>query len=179
MKSKKSKTVFSLILLGIMVLSFVSQSHAQNSKIKKVLIHLTTNIKKEDGPPCVAFDIALANIEIGNQVAFVFDSEAAWNLKKDKSGKNDFDRYPVPDDLKKIVNEQLNDLAILKLKNFGEFLSFLNKKGVKIYINGTWNLLTGVEKNVRGKTRIPDYIIPLDLKEFVNTINKTEVYYKY
>lgn len=170
-----------LLIITIVLINYgsASKNQAHNLKGKKVLIHLTTNIKKEDGPPCVAFDIALANIELGNQVAFVFDAEAAWNLKKDSTGKNDFDRYMVPNDLKKIVSEQLDDQAILKLKDFGAFLSFLNKKGVKIFVNGTWNLLTNVEKELKGKTKIPDYTIPLDLKELVTQINNSEVYYKY
>lgn len=179
MKKYNFVLVITSLILVEMFFGFKEESKSNIESKNKVLIHLTTNIKKDDAPPCVAFDIALANAALGNKVEFLFDSEAAWNLKKSKDGKNDFDRYEVPNDLKKIVNDQLHDSSILKLRNFGEFLELLDKKGVNISVNGTWNLLTGVEKEVKGKTNIPNYVSPLTLKEFVNTVNDANVYYKY
>lgn len=155
----------------------------KNSKLESkhnVLIHLVTNIKKDDGPPCVAFDIALTNLKLGKKVEFLFDSEAAWNLKRtEKDGKNDFDRYEVPKDLKELLIKQLNDSEISGVKNFGEFLAFLSKKGAKITVNGTWNVLTGVEKELKGKTKLPNFVEPLDLKELANHVNGSDIYYRY
>lgn len=146
---------------------------------KKVLIHIVSDIKKNDGPPCVAVDVALANLKLGNNVEVLFDADAAWNIKKSNDGKNDYDRYDVPADLKKLVNDQFNDPDILKLKNFGEFLQMLHKKGAKITINGTWNVLTSVEKEIKGKTKMPDYVQPLNLKELAASINNSDAYYRY
>ncbi|AFH49661.1 Hypothetical protein IALB_1955 [Ignavibacterium album JCM 16511] len=146
---------------------------------KKVLIHIVSDIKKNDGPPCVAVDVALTNLELGNQVEVLFDADAAWNIKKSDDGKNDYDRYEVPADLKKLVDDQLKSPDVLKLKNFGEFLQLLHKKGAKITINGTWNVLTSVEKDLKGKTKMPDYVQSLNLKELVTSINNSDVYYRY
>jgi len=112
-------------------------------------------------------------------VELLFDAEAAWNLKKLEDGKNDFDRYQVPPDLKKLANAQFPDNSLMKLNNFGEFLSLLNKMGTKITVNGTWNILTGVEKTLKGKSNLPNFVEPLNLTELSEHINNSDVYYHY
>lgn len=168
-----------IILAAIITISLIYGYSTKPLERKKVLVHIVSDIKKNDGPPCVAVDIALTNLVLGNNVEVLFDADAAWNLKKSNDGKNDYDRYEVPSDLKKLVNNQLNDPDILKLKNFGEFLQMLHNKGAKISINGTWNVLTSVENDVKGKTKMPGYVQPLTLKELVSDINNSEIYYRY
>jgi len=167
------------IILFIAIIIFFAGCTTTTEKNNKVLIHIVTDIKKDDGPPCVAVDVALTNLRLGNEVEVLFDANASWNIKKAEDGKNDYDRYDVPADLKKLVNEQLNDEDLLKLKNFGEFLQMLHKKGAKISVNGTWNVLTSVEKTVKGKTNMPDYVEPLSLKELALSINNAGTYYRY
>jgi len=178
-----NKTLFTILIISILlsgILIFTSSSlKLLGVKKSSVMIHLVTNIKKEDGPPCVAFDVALANIKNGNEVELLFDAEAAWNLKKLEDGKNDFDRYQVPPDLKKLANAQFPDNSLMKLNNFGEFLSLLNKMGTKITVNGTWNILTGVEKTLKGKSNLPNFVEPLNLTELSEHINNSDVYYHY
>lgn len=82
-------------------------------------------------------------------------------------------------DLKNLVNEQFHDSSILALKNFGEFLEFLHKNGAEISVNGTWNVLTGVEKSLMGKSHLPAFVEPLDLKELAEHINESDIYYHY
>ncbi|MBI1938940.1 MAG: hypothetical protein HYS25_12585 [Ignavibacteriales bacterium] len=178
-----NKLLVTLIFLIIIVAFFgFKKEEIKINPISKgkVIIHLATNIKKDDGPTCVAFDIALVNLKLGKKVEFLFDSEAAWNLKRtEKDGKNDFDRYDVPKDLKELLVKQLKDSELLALKNFGDFLELLSKKGAKITINGTWNVLTGVEKELKGKTKLPNYVEPLDLKELASHVNGSDIYYRY
>ncbi len=156
-------------------------SNAQNNpKGKKVLVHIISDIKNNDGPPCVAFDIAYANLMAGNIVEMLFDADAAWNLKRaETDGKNDFDRYDVPADLKQLVFAEFKNEEIQRLKNFGEFLALLSKKGASISVNGTWNVLTSVEKEIKGKTRMPSYVEPLTLREMVGHVNGAERYWRY
>lgn len=167
-----------MILLVPVLAGFIFSNYPGTSA-KKVIIHLTTNIKKDDGPPCVAFDMALTNLKLGNKVEFLFDGEAAWNLKKSKDGKNDFDRYTIPEDLKKLLFEEFKDRSLMKLKTFGGFLEYLHNKGVKITVNGTWNVLTSVEKKIKDRTHIPSYVEPLTLKEMAEYINDSQINYKY
>ncbi|MBI3193089.1 MAG: hypothetical protein HYZ34_01325 [Ignavibacteriae bacterium] len=174
---KKHYLIFTLLFLSI---TFTSTLSLANPKGDKVLIHVVTNIKIDDGPPCVAFDIAYANLAMGNSVEMFFDSEAAWNLKRTSAdGKNDFDRYEVPADLKKLVVSQFNDKDITGVKDFGEFLELLSKKGAVISVNGTWNVLTSVEKDLKGKTVMPSFVNPLTLKEMVEHLNSAQKYYRY
>lgn len=171
-------------LMVILVLAAgigVQLTNAQtNPKGTKVLVHVISDIKKDDGPPCVAFDIAYANLLAGNQVEMLFDADAAWNLKRlETDGKNDFDRYDVPADLKQLLVAEFKSEEIRQLNNFGEFLALLSKKGVSISVNGTWNVLTSVEREIKGKTRMPPYVEPVTLKEMVVRMNAADKYYRY
>ena len=153
---------------------------AQSSpKGKHVLIHVVSNIKKDDGPPCVAFDIAYANLIAGHRVEMFFDAEAAWNLKRESDRKNDLDRYDVPADLKQLLFTDFKNDEIQKLKNFGEFLTLLSTKGAIISVNGTWNVLTSVEKEIKGTSKMPSFVEPLTLREMVVHLNAAERYYRY
>lgn len=174
------KTYFKSIILITTVITviFFTASTYNSGSSKKVVIHLVSNVKNADGPVCVAFDVALVNLNLGNKVEFLFDADAAWNLKFTK-GKNDFDRYEVPADLKNLVSNQLKDKELLSVKNFGDFLKLLHDKGATISVNGTWNVLTSVEKEIKGKTKLPQYVEPLTLKELAEHINNADVYYRY
>ncbi len=66
----------------------------------------------------------------------------------------------IPDDLKKLIYDEFKDPEIIKLKTFGNFLSYMKKLGAKIYVNGTWNVLTSVEKKVKKKCRIMQTRLP-------------------
>lgn len=175
---KKQFLVIAAILFIGIVLSVALTS--ANPKGYKVLIHVVSNIKKDDGPPCVAFDIAYANLLAGNQVEMLFDADAAWNLKRaETDGKNDFDRYDIPADLKQLLIAEFKNEEIQKLKNFGEFLALLSKMGARISVNGTWNVLTSVEKEIKGRTKMPAFVEPLTLKEMVAHMNGADRYYRY
>ena len=174
----KGKVILFIIVV-FAILSFTN-NYAAQPKGEKILIHVISNIKTNDGPPCVAFDIAYTNLMMGNKVEILFDADAAWNLKlADKDKKNDFDRYEVPADLKKLVYEQFKDKKFNELKTFGDFLSFMKMKGVTVYVNGTWNVLTSVEKTLKGKEKMPAYVTPLTLKEMAEVINSADVYINY
>ncbi len=179
MKTNSVKYI-TLFLALLVFFANTKNTDAASPKKNTVLIHVVSNIKKDDGPPCVAFDIAFAYVKLGYKVQMLFDADAAWNLKlSGKDRKNDFDRYNVPDDLKKLVTQQIKDNNFSKVKNFGEFLEYLSKSGVKIYVNGTWNVLTSAEKTLKGKENMPDYSIPVDLKEMTELLSSANTYMRY
>ena len=123
----KTKHVLFVLMFVTGTVVPILQAHS-GQKGKKVLVHVVSNIKKDDGPPCVAFDIAYANLTAGNHVEMFFDAEAAWNLKRtDTDGKNDLDRYDVPANLKQLLSTEFKNDEIQKLKTFGEFLALLSK----------------------------------------------------
>jgi hypothetical protein len=168
--------------IGLALLTGLGPAVSQvqnNAKEKKILVHVVSDIKKNDGPPCVAFDVAYANLMAGNHVEMLFDADAAWNLKRAGDGKNDLDRYDVPDDLKQLLLAEFKNEEVQKLKNFGEFLSLLSRKGAIIVVNGTWNVLTSVEKEIKGRVTMPSFVEPLSLKEMVGHLNAADRYYRY
>ena len=177
MQKNQVKYIIASMLVFTM---FLGMSTKVFSKNKSVLVHFVANIKKDDGPPCVAFDMAYTNLMLGNKVEMLFDADAAWNLKIfEKDNKNDYDRYVIPEDLKKLIYDEFKDSKINKLKTFGNFLAYMKKMGAKIYVNGTWNVLTSVEKKVKGKEKMPDYVTPLTLKEMAKFINSADSYMRY
>ncbi len=176
----KNFNLKNMILVVVFSAFFINGMLNAAPKKKTVLVHFVANIKKDDGPPCVAFDMAFANIMLGNKVVMLFDADAAWNLKLfEKDNKNDFDRYTIPADLKDLIEEQFKDNGLKKLKTFGDFLVYMKNMGAKIYVNGTWNVLTSVEKTIKGTTKMPEYAIPLTLKEMAKLINSADAYMRY
>lgn len=179
MKNNKIKIIIIFAVLSSFLLIGQKVIHA-SKKGKTVLVHFVANIKKNDGPPCVAFDMAYTNLIMGNKVEMLFDADAAWNLKLfEKDNKNDYDRYDIPADLKALLNQQFKDPNINKLKTFGDFLSYMEKIGAELYVNGTWNVLTSVEKKIKGKEKMPNYATPLTLKEMAEVINSADSYMRY
>lgn len=177
MKNNYGKYVTAFVLVLSMLFSANNKVYSKN---KKVLVHFVADIKKDDGPPCVAFDMAYTNLMMGNKVEMLFDADAAWNLKIfEKDNKNDYDRYVIPEDLKKLIYDEFKDSEINKLKTFGNFLAYMKKMGAKIYVNGTWNVLTSVEKEVKGKEKMPAFVNPLTLKEMAKIINSADSYMRY
>ncbi len=88
---KLLKFNLSFFFIIAVALLYASTSYTASPKGKTVLIHVISNIKTNDGPPCVAFDMAYANLMMGNKVEILFDADAAWNLKiVDKDKKNDY-----------------------------------------------------------------------------------------
>ncbi|MGI0014391.1 MAG: hypothetical protein ACREBU_13255 [Nitrososphaera sp.] len=167
-----------IALFAIGMLLFSTPLFTQTSG-KKMLIHMRANIKKDDGPPCVGFNMALAALKAGYQVEMLFDIEAAYNIKIFTDGKTDYERYTVPADLKALVKEQYPDFPIDKVKTYQDFLNVYHQLGVKITVNGTWNALTQIEKTVKGKEHIISIAEPLDLKEMIAHIAAADVYVAY
>lgn len=78
-----------------------------------------------------------------------------------------------------MISGQFNDKELLGVKDFGGFLELLSKRGAVISVNGTWKVLTSVERELKGKTKMPSFVNPLTLKEMVEHLNNAERYYRY
>jgi len=165
------------ILFGI---ALASPLPAQAKKTSRVLIHMRANIKKDDGPPCVGFNMALAALEAGYQVEMLFDVEASYNIKIfSGDGKTDFQRYTVPDKLKQLVMQQYPDFPIDRIKTYQDFLTVYHEMGMKITMNGTWNALTQIESTIKGKEHIIPIAEPLTLEEMMAHIAAADIYMAY
>ncbi len=158
-----------VVLLAVVLGGLVSGWHdSEAQKKKRVLIYLRDNIKENDGPACVAFDAAWAALAQGYSVELMFDQGAAYNLKIfEGDGKTDFQRYDLPQRLKELLAEQFGGSPDQMPKTYQDFLDLLQRKGLLVTVNGTWNALTEIEKTVKGRAHIVKYVQPLDLREMV------------
>jgi hypothetical protein len=64
-------------------------------------------------------------------------------------------------------------------KTYQDLLKTFHNKGVVLTINGTWNVLSDVEKTVKGQENIPNYVQPLTLKEMVEHRSLADQYWSY
>jgi len=147
---------------------------------KKVLIHMQSNIKKDDGPPCVAFNMALAALRAGYRVEILFDVEASYNIKVFAGdGKTDYQRYEVPNDLRQLIRDQYPDFPLKRIRTYQDFLAVYHEMGATITMNGTWNALTQIERTIKGKENIIKIAEPLTLDEMMAHIAAADIYLAY
>ncbi|MFC1850876.1 hypothetical protein ACFL27_11840 [candidate division CSSED10-310 bacterium] len=114
----------------------------------------------------------------GAQVELVFGSAAVWSVIIHK-GKTDWGSYDLPPKLKKLMAEQLGEDEKSFPKTYQDLLKMLHDNGASLTINGTWNALTDVEKTIKGKKNIPDYVQPLTLKEMLAHRAKADQYWSF
>ncbi|RME01457.1 MAG: hypothetical protein D6814_01470 [Calditrichaeota bacterium] len=180
-KSKLKIVVpFTVILAMLITAGLFYAQKLPAQKKPKMLVHMRTNIKKDDGPPCVGFNMALSGLESGYDVEMLFDMEACYNLKIfEGDGKTDYQRYNVPDDLKQLIKQQYPDFPLDRVKTYQDFLTIYHEMGAKITMNGTWNALTKVENSIKGKEHIIPIAEPLTLDEMTQHFKQADVYLAY
>jgi len=144
-----------------------------------VLIHLTDDFKKNDGPVCVAFNVAWQALEDGDTVEIFFDQDAAYGLKQWEPGKTDLGLYPLPDRIKELLAETFGVGVDTLPENYQVYLERLHERGVRITVNGFWNALTQVEKTVTGKENILPIVEPITLKQFLADRAAADVYLRF
>ena len=146
---------------------------------ESVFIHLTDNFKENDGPVCVAFDVAWQALSEGDEVEIFFDQEATYGIKQWEPGKTDLGLYPLPERIKGLLVASLGmDEATLPA-NYQEFLLNLHERGAKVTANGFWNALTQVEETVKGRKRILPFVEPLTLAEVLAHRRQADIYLKF
>jgi len=175
--------VVCLVVALVSLLCFVTvhdlQAQAEAVETKTVFIHLTDNFKKNDGPVCVAFNVAWAARQQGYAVELFFDQDAAYGIKQWEPGKTDLSIYDLPDDLKDLLVKSFGVDRESLPKNYQDYLKLLHDQGVSITVNGFWNALTKVEKNIKGTKNILAYVTPLTLQEMIEHRAGSDVYLKF
>ena len=169
---------------------------ASDAAGKKVFVHLKTGITQDDNQMCVAFNIAQAAVEAGDEVEMFFDAAAVFDLQnasaesgspasQPTSQPTTADtrpynlRYELPDKLKKILSKQFS-LPVEKLpKDYYGYLKMLKEKGVKVTFNGAMAHLVNLSDSIKGKERLADIATPLNLYEIVEHREQADVYFVY
>ncbi len=159
--------------------AFVALSVARVAAAERVFIHLTDNFKENDGPVCVAFNVAWGALREGHDVEIFFDQDATYGIKQWEAGKTDLGLYPLPEDLKDLLVGAFGVDRETIPSDYQEFLGFLSQQGASVTANGFWNALTKVENTIKGKENLLPFVEPLTLEELVDHRRTATVYLRF
>lgn len=149
------------------------------SAAELVFIHLTANFKEDDGPICVGFNAARQALHDGHTVVIFFDQEATYGIKQWEPGKTDLGLYPLPERINELLIESFGGERGELPANYQEYLKQLHEAGVRITANGFWNALTEVEKTIKGRENILEFVEPLTLSEMLKLRQAATIYLKF
>ena len=167
-----------LWLAAVFILLSISQlTWAEESTF---LIHLKTDLAKDDAQICVAYNIIWGALKEGNKVNVLIDASAVNTYKKGWRGKDQLEDYKIPQRLRKEVARQfkisLNDTPT----TYGEYLRLLHKEGAKFYINGAMLVLNKISEKYGDMTNISaGFFQPVTLSEIAKLIKQADSYIAY
>lgn len=155
-----------IVLCMTLVLS-ASTAVAEQGRTEHVLIHVKTALSVDDAQICAVPNIAWATLSEGDQVSLLFDASAVTSIAKGFGWRSWFgskttamERAALPERERKSLAEQFGVPVDTVPRDYGEYLTFLKGKGVKLYYNRTMALLYNIEPET-----IDSNVTPLRLKE--------------
>jgi hypothetical protein len=144
------------------------------------LVHLKTSLKKDDAQICVAYNVMWAALREGYNVKVLVDADAVNTYKVGWGGKDDIEKYKIPENLRQSLSEQFKVTIDSVPKTYGEFLLMLKDKGVEFYINAGFLIVSKIGepgdllKNVSAK-----FFKPVTLREMVRLRTGADYYIAY
>jgi len=160
-----------------MLLSLPQVSWAQE---KIMLIHVKTDLGKDDAQICVAYNMVWAALEAGYETNVLIDASAVNTYKKGWRGKDKLEGYKMPENLRKELSRQFGVSLNNMPATYGEYLKFLHKKGARFYINGAMLVVSGISKAYGDMSNISANIfIPVTISEMANLISRSDRYAAY
>ena len=145
-----------------------------------MLIHIKTDLDKDDAQICVAYNVIWAAIEGDYKVNVLIDASAVNTYKKGWRGKDSLEGYKLPDNLREGLSNQFNVTLNSVPETYGEYLDFLHKKGAKFYINGAMLVVSGISKTYGDMSQFStDIFTPVTLQEMINLMKEADFYFAY
>ncbi len=157
--------------------TFLGVSGSSSQGNPTFLFHVKTSLDEDDAQICVAPNVAWAALNKGFEVILLFDGSAVTSVKKGgflKSAGTDMDRADLPERERKALSEQFNYPLEEIPHNYGEYLHFLKKLGVKLYINRTMMRLYKIEPE-----QIDTSLEPVSLPEMIELMKNANFYVAY
>ncbi len=159
-------------------------------------MHLKTGITQDDNQRCVAFNVAQAAVEAGDQVEMFFDAAAVFDLQDAPSRGSEATsqptsqptqlepgpynlKYELPDKLKRILSQQFGTLVEELPHTYFAYLEMLKGKGAVVTFNGALAHLVSLSDSVTGTESVTDIATPLNLNEILDHRAKADVYFVY
>ena len=153
----------------VLILCFVIIPVTSYAQSNRLLVHMVTDANKNDADACIAFNIAWVAVEKGFPVEMLFDSWAAYNIKR-----GDFwSRFKVPHSYRKLVITSIGKDILWKGGSYLNLLKYLKKKGMVISTNQTFLSLSNDHK------KIPQFIERINLMQMVERIKNASGYVRY
>ncbi len=160
---KRYERLRATALCGMLMVAPAASAEAD----EHVLIHVKTALSVDDAQICAVPNVAWATVAEGKQVTLLFDASAVTSVTKGLGWRGWFgtkttamDRAALPERERKSLAEQFQVPLDSVPRNYGEYLTFLKGKGVKLYYNRTMALLYNIDPK-----RIDSNLTPLGLKE--------------
>jgi hypothetical protein len=172
---------------GILILSLVVflGSHLTAPSLSAAdqetfLVHLKTSLKKDDAQICVAYNVIWAALEEGYRVKVLVDADAINTFKVGWFGKDDIEKFKIPERLRVALAEQFSVSLDTVPKAYGEFLTLLHKKGAEFYINAGFLIVSkiGTPEDLLGNVSAK-FFRPVTLKEMVQMRADADHYMAY
>lgn len=176
------KDKMKLMMVVILVLCFATpvSAAAQNDNPETFLFHLKTSLKKDDAQICVAYNVIWAALEEGYQVKVLVDSDAINTFKVGWRGKDDIEKYQIPERLRVALAEQFSVSLDIVPMTYGEFLILLHDKGAEFYINAGFLIVSkiGTPEDLLGKVSAK-FFKPVTIPEMIRLRTSSDFYMAY
>ena len=171
------KRVFAVMTVSFVFLALPYLSWAEEDTL---LIHLKTDLKKDDAQICVAYNVIWAAIVEGYKVKVLVDADAINTFKIGWRGKDDIEKYKIPERLRVALAGQFSVSLDTVPKTYGEFLTLLHDKGAEFYINAGFLIVSkiGTPDDLLGKVSAK-FFKPVTLKEMVRLRTDADYYMAY
>ncbi len=172
------KKLFGLaIALGVL-LAYPLSSRADMQET--FLVHLKTSLKKDDAQICVAYNVIWAALEEGFQVKVLIDADAINTYKIGWRGKDDIEKYKIPQNLREALSRQFGVPLTSVPKTYGEFLGMLKQRGVQFYINTGFLIVSKIGPPEEPLKKISaKFFQPVTLREMVRMRTEARYYMAY
>ena len=158
----------------------VTQPVTKVDKSETFLVHLKTSLKKDDAQICVAYNVLWAALEEGFDVKVLVDADAINTFKVGWFGKDDIEKYKIPERLRIALGEQFSVILDTVPKTYGEFLIMLHDKGAEFYINSGFLIVSkiGEPEELLGNVSAK-FFKPVSLREMVQMRAEADHYMAY
>lgn len=169
-----------LILIVVLMAACAMPSYAVGEEHKTMLVHLKTSLNHDDAQICVAYNVIWAALRDGYKVDVLVDSDAVYTFKVGWRGRDDIERYELPDNLRKELSEQFKVPMDEVPATYGGYLTMLHELGARFYINRGMLIVSklGTPEDPLKKISAK-FFIPATLTEIIQMQADADVYMAY
>lgn len=166
--------------LLILFLLWISSALFTQEQKESYVVHIKTDLSKDDAQICVAYNFIQAALKNGYSVSVIIDASAVNTYKRGWRGRDKLEKYKLPDRLRQELAREFNIPTDKVPRTYGEYLSYLIEQGAKFYINGAMLVVSGISKQYADTSKLSMEVFKvIDFKEIVKMISSSDHYVVY